>query len=89
VAGEITSEVLLLQVLDSAPLPRVQAQSVLGLKGRANFRDRYLEPALESGLIEMTIPDKPRSSQQKYRLTDKGGLYWSLQNGNPKELGAH
>jgi ATP-dependent DNA helicase RecG len=27
---------------------------------------------MEDGLIEMTIPDKPRSSNQQYRLTDKG-----------------
>ncbi len=73
VAGEVTGEVRrLLKVLDLTPLSRVKAQSVLGLKGQANFRDRYLEPALGSGLIEMTIPDKPRSSKQKYRLTDKG-----------------
>ena len=44
----------------------------LGLKDDEHFRKAYLLPALEAGLIEMTIPDKPRSSKQKYRLTDKG-----------------
>lgn len=27
---------------------------------------------LDQGLIEMTIPDKLRSSRQRYRLTEKG-----------------
>ena len=30
---------------------------------------------LAEGLIEMTIPDKPRSSNQEYRLTTKGGTW--------------
>ena len=53
-------------------LTRAEAQAALELKGQSNFRDRYLGPALGAGLIEMTIPDKPRSSKQKYRLTEKG-----------------
>lgn len=39
---------------------------------RTKFRHQVLNSLLEAGLIEMTIPDKPRSSKQKYRLTDKG-----------------
>ena len=44
----------------------------LGLKDRTNLAKEYVQPALAAGLIEMTIPDRPRSSKQKYRLTDKG-----------------
>jgi ATP-dependent DNA helicase RecG len=39
---------------------------------RAKFRNQAMNPLLKAGLPEMTIPDKPRSSKQKYRLTEKG-----------------
>jgi len=39
---------------------------------RTKFRNQVLNPLLNAGLLEMTIPDKPRSSKQKYRLTEKG-----------------
>ncbi len=42
------------------------------IKDRQHFRKRYLEPLLAAGWIEMTIPDKPRSSKQKYRTTERG-----------------
>jgi len=53
-------------------MTRQRLQHDLGLKDDEHFRKAYLQPALEAGLIEMTIPDKPRSSRQKYRLTAKG-----------------
>ena len=40
----------------------------LGLSHRPTFRQNYLNPALSHGVIEMTIPDKPNSRNQKYRL---------------------
>ena len=55
----------------------------LGLKHRASFRENYLRPALERNLIEPTIPDKPTSHLQKYRLTDKGrGMLEQFKNGD-------
>ena len=42
---------------------------------REHFRKDYLAPALTTGLAEMTIPDKPNSRLQKYRLTDKGQAF--------------
>ncbi len=41
-------------------------------KDRTKFRDQVLNPLFEAGLIKMTIPDKPTSPNQKYRLTKKG-----------------
>jgi len=46
--------------------------AVFGRSSRTKFRDQVLNPLIEAGLIEMTIPDKPRSSKQEYRLTQKG-----------------
>ncbi len=41
-------------------------------KDRTKFRNQILKPLLDAGWLEMTIPDKPTSSKQKYRLTIKG-----------------
>ena len=46
---------------------------------RTKFRNQVLNPLIEAGLIEMTVPDKPRSSKQKYRLMEKGEKYLKLQ----------
>ena len=46
--------------------------TLMALKDRKHLRSHYLLPALEAGLIEMTVPDKPRSRKQMYRMTPKG-----------------
>ena len=38
----------------------------LNMKSRISFRDNYLKPALENGLIKMTNPNKPTSKNQMY-----------------------
>ena len=68
---EVTPEVRLISVL-TGEMTRQQLKEGLGLKDDEHFRKAYLLRALDVGLIEMTIPNKPRSSKQKYRLTDKG-----------------
>ncbi len=45
---------------------------LLGLKHRGSFQRNYLNPLLEQGMLERTIPSKPNSRLQRYRLTAKG-----------------
>lgn len=52
--------------------PITELMVLANRRNRTKFRDQVLRPLLEVGLLEMTIPDKPRSSKQKYRLTAKG-----------------
>ena len=51
---------------------RSELQGLLLIKNRDYFRTDYLNPAICNGYIELTIPDKPNSQNQKYRLTAKG-----------------
>ena len=48
----------------------------IGLKGRDNFLNQYLTPALTQGYVRMLYPKSPRHPRQKYLLTPKGiGLF--------------
>jgi len=49
-----------------------ELMTISGRTNRTKFRDYILKPLLGAGWLEMTIPDKPQSSKQKYRLTEKG-----------------
>jgi len=40
----------------------------MGLKHRPSFRALYLNPAMRQGFVEMTIPETPNSSKQKYSV---------------------
>lgn len=58
---------LLLEKLGNEELSSSELMQRLGLKNRAAFSRTYLKPALEQGLIQMTIPDKPNSRNQRYK----------------------
>ena len=59
--GQVTDHVELLVATLTREMRRAQLQSALRLAHRDHFAATYLRPALEAGLIEMTLPDKPTS----------------------------
>jgi len=72
VAPEVTPEVGQMLATLIGEMTRSEIMAAIGLKDEKHFREHYLQAAVALGLIEMTIPDKPRSSRQKYRITAKG-----------------
>lgn len=64
ISGYVTK---LLEVMDyNIPMTAFEIMEKLGLKSKDSFRDNYLNPALDNGLIKMTLPDKPTSKNQMY-----------------------
>jgi predicted HTH transcriptional regulator len=53
-------------------LGNAEIRARLQIKDRADLRDRFVRPSMAGGWVEMTIPDKPSSRMQKYRLTAAG-----------------
>ncbi len=51
---------------DDLPISANEIMDRLGIKSKETLRSSYLNPAIENGLIKMTIPDKPNSKNQKY-----------------------
>ena len=72
VAPEVTPEVGRMLQLVKSEMSRAEIMGVLGLRDEKHFRQHYQQAALAAGLLEMTLPDKPNSRLQKYRLTAKG-----------------
>ena len=68
VTDQVTDQVKrLLSVIGKKTLSSLELMELLGLKHRPTFRRNYLNPALEAGFIEMTLPDTPTARGQKYR----------------------
>lgn len=68
-AGQVDS---LINCLANDVLSVKEIMERLSLRGRDNFLNTYLNPALKDGLIIQTHPENPKHPKQKYRLTDKG-----------------
>ena len=62
----------LVQVMEGEKLSIKEIMTAIGLKGRDNFLNLYLNPAIENGFVRLLYPDSPRHPRQKYLLTVKG-----------------
>lgn len=51
---------------DDIPYSANELMNRLGIKSKETLRGSYLNPAIENGLVRMTLPDKPNSKNQKY-----------------------
>ena len=78
---QVRDEVKRLIAVVDGEMKRQELQEALGLRHRVHFKNSYLAPALELGLVEMTHPDKPSSPKQRYRLTEKGRAWKQTKSG--------
>jgi len=72
VTEQVTDQVAALLKVCTQAMTRGELQAAVGIAHRNHFTDAYLKPAITAGLIEPTIPGKPTSSKQRYRLTSRG-----------------
>ena len=72
VTPEVTPEVARMLAVVVGEMSRTELMAVLGLKDEKHFRTHYQQAALAAGVLEMTVPDKPQSRLQKYKLTALG-----------------
>lgn len=66
----ISSNIYIKKLLDvmeyDVPMSANEIMDKLGIKSKETLRGNYLEPAINEGLVKLTIPDKPTSKNQMY-----------------------
>lgn len=72
VSDHVADQVMRLLQAISGEMTRKEIQTAFGLKQWHHLRTAYINSTLRMGLIQMTIPDKPRSGKQRYGLTRAG-----------------
>ena len=61
-----------MKLLEDSELGRKEVADIFRVSSRSGYFKRFLADLVEDGFVEYTIPEKPRSRLQKYRLTEKG-----------------
>ncbi|HMQ21525.1 MAG TPA: ATP-binding protein [Planctomycetota bacterium] len=72
VASLSSTEAVVLRQVRVDPASRAELMTALGITNQTRAFRRHIEPLLESGLLERTLPDKPTSRDQRYRITELG-----------------
>jgi Fic family protein len=62
----IQAKKLLTVLEEGIPYTTIELMDRVGIKSRASFKKNYLDPLVQSSMIEMTIPEKPMSRNQRY-----------------------
>ena len=75
---QVTTQVAILAFC-TEPRSKVEIMEHCGYKNAKNFTQNHLRPLIESGQLQMTIPEKPRSRNQKYVVVQ----------GEPQDDGSH
>jgi hypothetical protein len=85
VTEQVTQQVMNMLSVINGEMSRGEITNTLGLKDEKHFREHCQQAGITLGVIEMTLPDKPRSSKQRYRLTHHGqALLATHDNKEPK-----
>jgi ATP-dependent DNA helicase RecG len=73
IAAQVTAEVTAqVAAFRREPQPAKAITTELELKHWETCQANYLAPLMAMGILERTIPDKPRSRNQRYRTTEAG-----------------
>lgn len=75
-------DVVMLRRASSGPVHRNDLLTAAGLGLLSQNYTRHISPLVSDGLLELTIPGKPRSKAQMYRITDRGRMFLQDQESN-------